>query len=283
MRRAKTLTLIAAALLTAHVVQADPLSYTSGDLLMGFRSTASGETDVYLLNLGQADLYNGGSYNPSLGNVGSDLSAPLGSDWYTAGNLYWGVIGQSDQTAPGADPSNTLYAGKSRLDSSPVNTGYERKSNSTQGTTNTKINTLRDSSLAPINSNLYDTAATDPDFLGTGLGTGQSAFAIKQNTSDTNDWSDFMQGGTQATGGLAFGAFQPTQFEGVVGEDAALDLFRMERTTTTGLPGDYRGTFSIGSNGDIAFVPEPSTYALLAAGGIALAIIMRRRRAASVA
>jgi hypothetical protein len=79
---------------------AKALTYTPGDLFIGFRNSTAGVTQDYLIDVGQASLYtqnNGSSFTLSIGATGTDLSSAFGGAWFTGGKTFWGVIG-TDET-----------------------------------------------------------------------------------------------------------------------------------------------------------------------------------------
>ncbi|MFZ4695280.1 MAG: hypothetical protein ACOYMV_09160, partial [Verrucomicrobiia bacterium] len=83
-------------------------NYHDGDLLLGFSSKSL--ANEYVINLGQA--YNLPSGNLSLGDVGTDLVATFGANWYTLSDLYWGAFASANYGAVGSDPQYTIYATK---------------------------------------------------------------------------------------------------------------------------------------------------------------------------
>jgi hypothetical protein len=132
--------------------------------------------------------------------------------------------------------------------------------------------------------------------------------------SDTlvDNYNPFSNGNPSTAYGALSGGLQKAigsdfTFGNISGVVAALDLYRVTRTTgtnatsansalwhnsnaitatytgtsTQGAPrADYLGTITIGSNGDVNFaaVPEPSTYALIALTGILYFFVNRRRK-----
>ena len=243
------------------------VTYSDGDLFLGFRASGgTGATQTYLINIGQASTYRdaatGSSMTISLGNISADLASVYGGSWFNRGDLFWGVGGAVSGVVS-ADPSNTLYASREEPQAGTLADAWLRRSNSAQGTTVSKMQGLVSG------------------YLNGSTSTANSNVSLIENTSDPNNWASFQPGGSNATGNISFGAFNPT-VEGSFGggvAGTALDLFRMTSSTTTGLPGDYEGTFTISNSGVVNFavVPEPCALALF---GVSAGLIgIGRRRA----
>lgn len=265
---------LAGATLVASSVDADAVIYVDGDLFLGFRATGGvGATETYLINIGQASIFRdaapGSSFTLSLGNIGTDLDLIFGDGtpdmaWYLRDDVVWGVVGMQ-AAAAGIDPVHTLYATKDSPTGDTLATAWVRRSNSQQTTTETKI------------QNLVQGYTLDNE----GSANTNSAFAIRQNTTDSNNWSQFQPGGTQSNSTTSFSVWNPTiegNFDGGV-INAELDLFRMTPNGTAGTPGTYEGTFTIAQNGTVTYsvVPEPTSAALLSLS-VGLLGFARRRR-----
>jgi hypothetical protein len=240
------------------------LSYTPGDLFIGFRNTTAGVTEDYLIDVGQASLYtkqNGSSFTLNIGGTQADLIQAFGSAWQTGGKTFWGVIGAEES----GDPASTLYVGKKEatFGTFPTATGttYLRDTTGNQAGTLSSEQTMRidyQSSSATTNSTV-------------------GAFQL---TTDTNAWLNFSQGSAFGT----YAAFE-ANISGTTTAGHALDLFQIAPDDAT--PGTqnpvYQGRFVISNSGQITYtsagaVPEPSTLVTLA-GGAALMGLVRRRRA----
>lgn len=270
--------------------KAATVSYTtsSGDLLLGFRATGGqGATQTYLVNLGSASAfrdYAAGTPTTSfvlnttaigtgpfdsniIGNIGADLAAVFGSDWYDRSDLFWSVSGATQQISGtiNGDPVKTIYATKGEQTFGTTETPWALGSATAQGTPNSKIQTM---GLA-YNG---DTSTANSDF------------GVIYNNSDINSYEDFMPGGSASTATSAFSYFAGG-IEGNFGAGAAstaLDLFRMPTGSGSGT---YEGSFTISQSGQLSFgsttaVPEPSRALLVAFSG--LGIVLRRRRRPSI-
>ncbi|HSI16017.1 MAG TPA: PEP-CTERM sorting domain-containing protein [Chthoniobacter sp.] len=239
------------------------MSYTQGDILIGFRATSgTGSTLNYVIDVGQSIFSAAPGATVDLGNFGADLSGSslgFGSTWFTRNNVKWGVFGS---TASG-DIASTLYAGVQELPVGTQATGYPTDTSANQNTTLSAINQA---------AARYATAGTAAN----------AANATFQNTSDSNHYSQFLSGGNW------FGPFASSSFESTLnGTTKAIDLFREtpDNVTPGTLTGTYVGRFVIDSTGELTFtkaVPEPSTLTALA-GGAALLGLVRRRRPVSAA
>lgn len=253
--------------------QSHAVTYTNGDLFLGFRASGGqGATQTYLVDLGQAAIYRDAAEGTSftldgtiagtdIDDIGADLSSIFGASWFSRSDLFWGIAGGVTPAASG-DTLNTLYASAAQ-DSFGISTPWNRRSNSQQGATNTKIQTM-----ATTFQNNYSNTVN-------------SAKGVNEGFSDPNSWGSYQPGGTVPnSGGISFAAFGPS-IEGNFANGAsgtALDLYRMTTSSTAGLPGSYEGTFSINNSGAVSYTvtPEPTSTLLIGTGLAAFA--MRRRR-----
>jgi PEP-CTERM motif len=247
--------------LTATVASASAavVTYTQGDLLMGFRATGGqGAGTSYVVNIGQASTYRDAtSYGsiPIAGNIATDLSATYGSNWASRSDILWGIAGTPSNTATVAgDSVPTLYASKPETSPGVAGSGWVVPGSSTRVSVSTTIVTLQSSF-----SNSQATA--------------NSSAATLMDDTVANTWRQFMaSGGAPAytSGNKDFGAF--ANIEGTLSQ--GLTLFRV----TDALAGSNEGTFTLSSGGSLAFVPEP-TSSLLAGLGV-IGLVFRRRRQA---
>lgn len=238
------------------------LSYTDGDLFLGFRQT--GATNDYLLDLGQPDLFVNATPGSTIvlnttisgfGDIGADLSSAsvFGSNWYTAGNVYFAVVG-GNQLGLNNDPSvNTLYS------TNPSETPWTPKSDLVQGSTTTKIGSLGAHYVL-------------------GTSTANSDLGEIQLASAQNSYAYFQPNGQ---GSISFGTWNPTN-EGLVGTTLYLNQIVANDDGNTSI---NLGTIDVASDGTVTFtaagaVPEPSTYALLGAGAAFVGFLVYRRNRA---
>lgn len=241
------------------------LSYTPGDLFIGFRNTGSGITQDYLVDIGQASLYtqnNGSTFTLSIGSTAADLSSIFGSTWQTGGKTNWGVIGAEES----GDPLATLYVGKKEATFGVFPTAT--------GTTYLRDTTGNQTGY------LSNEQSMRIDYTG-GTATGNSAVGTFQQTSDTASWAAFSPSPSFGN----YSAFEST-INGTTTAGHALDLFKIAPDDAT--PGTqapvYEGRFVISNDGTITYtsagaVPEPSTLVALAGGAGLLGLVRRRRTA----
>lgn len=225
-----------------------PATYTSGDILMGFRATSEpGSNTSYVVNLGPvATLRDATSaVTLSLGNIKADLDLTFGTDWRTRGDLYWGVAGAPSNVADvNSDPTVTLYGSKVQTSPGVSGTAWTVSGSSTRTT------------IATIMKGLQDGFPTYSQ-------TSNSTKAVLQtNGSDPFDWRAYLAPGgdsDKTTGNKDFGAF--ADIEALPNQ--TLSLFRLPNQAQ----GVYEGYFSISASGAITFTPESSavTYATWAA------------------
>ena len=253
MKRIKMLGSLAAicmALLGSQAM-ATVVSYSDGDLFLGFRATD--RTQDYLINIGQPSQL-GSSFTFQLDLT--DLSTVFGADWFTridpntgTNAVLFGVVGGRLVTG-GGDTANTLYA------SNPNATAWPRLSNSAQsGTT----------SLTDALGTTFDGNNSTPN----------TTNAIIQNISSANCWASFQPGGNNS-GGISFQQWNPT-IEGLPGQ-----LLSINRLVPGSGPSQLIATFSFDQNGvvTVTAVPEPSTVASTAIGaGLLVGFLVWRRKA----
>jgi elongation factor P hydroxylase len=215
--------------------EAATTSYNDGDVFMGFRATSgAGITKDYVVNLGPASqftsLSSGTTITLSLGNIGADLTAVFGPDWYTRQDpgggsaVLWSIVG-AQVFAGNGDPDNTIY---------PSNTNivpWNRDFDSSQSFTAGLIDSMR--------------------FAYQGLSsTANSPVALIQNVTDANSYASFQPGGVNSSG-ISFQTYDPT-IEAGVSQSLYLDRL-IPLTGLTVTPGTLEGVFQISSTGTVTF------------------------------
>ncbi|MGH8046230.1 MAG: PEP-CTERM sorting domain-containing protein [Chthoniobacterales bacterium] len=257
-------------LLGGHSAKAT-LTYSAGDLFLGFRATdGQGANKDYLVNIGQASLYapGGGSFN--LNTVGvtglaADLSANtlFGSEWNTLRSddsvVTWAVFGTT-YTGAGAFTSPVLFVTNQRDQSniSIQSTPWEQRSNGAQLTTVSKFQQV---------------AGYYKDF---GVATVNDARGTLQDATNASSYGKFT------STGLDFAVWATIQGDFSNGtSNSVLDLYRIDPGSSDSV---YQGSFRINDSGIVTYtaaVPEPSSVALVGVVASLVAIIAYRRRKAA--
>ncbi len=272
---------IAGAVIGSLTVSAQVVTYSQGDLLVGFRATGGeGAETTFVYNIGSSTSFRD---NPSKGlaNIGTQLAATYGSDWYTRSDVSWGVIGvysngnpQFDTNVVNGDPASTIYASK-------ASSGFGTSTAWGSGTAFTRAQVVGAAtqvvSFAHTGTQVAGTFAFQTAAANTG---GLGAFV---DASASNDWSTYTS--PSADFGLFTGGIEGTFNTGT--SFAYLDIYRILSTTTGADPtgtlgrGSYETTIYIDSTGQLfagaSAVPEPSTYAALF-GAAAITVAGFRRR-----
>jgi PEP-CTERM motif len=234
-------TLLAAIALTGAAVLGNA-NAANGDLYLGFEATGGiGQTANLVFDLGSA-----ANFNSISGNIGADLAATYGDNWYSRSDLFYGAVGAVNPSLSG-DPINTLYG----TDNSGAG-AWNRASAAAQGTVVSKIRSMQTQ-------------------IGTDLANGQGGLTsgvVIMNNSELAAWGAYT-----TIGGTSFGSFNGS-IEGSVG--SVLDLYRMAPGVGQG---GYIGSLTIGQDGSVAAVPEPATYTLMGLGALILIVAYRRKTA----
>lgn len=250
-------------------------TFTNGDLLLGFQATSgTGSTKNVFFNLGSGIAARDNPTIGSIGNISTTLASVFGSSWYSRSDVYFGVIGNLNGGSPTGFPGTAAVAGD------PSQTFYL-----STPTLNIGDGLLIAASTYPgaaLGSASTKLGGTENMIIG--LITESDGAAILDQTTKPVEWAN---GWTQwnPTPGASYGTFTGgiQQNFGKNSSFTYVDIQRVISTNTGANPpgviggGTYETTLSIGSDGSIGLVPEPSSTLLGAFA--ALALSLRRRRA----
>jgi hypothetical protein len=228
-----------------YSTSAAPASYSAGNIFIGFRASGgTGAANSYLLNLGNFGTFpilKAGATPVELFDVGSSLATVFGNDWFTRGQVTWGIFGM---TASARVP---VYSSTSdERAATPVTVAFGGLSTPFSSYTGMGANYN-----AAIGNGAY--TGTSAGVLGngvvTGTGSGTWAFHIAKAAD--------------------FDVYNSTLEAGVATD---LEFYSTSATRATKLT-----QFDISSSGVISVVPEPSTYALFGFGALLLIVAYRRK------
>ena len=228
------------------------LTYTPGDVLVGFRSG----TSVYLVNLGSAGQLTGTAPGAtiSFGNFANDLAQAYGSTWADLSTLSWGVFSTSGE-AP-----YTLYASRSGSGSG----AWGSLTNGNASNTDTQIANVTGAFQDPTKTTASQNGVNGGFQSFTTLGS--YYYAVTTGTSDFGSVSGWTSIEANSASGI---------------DNTVLNITRVG--SNGNWPSNIVGNFTIDSAGTVYFtaaaVPEPSTYVLLIISGVALVVFVRRRAA----
>ena len=255
-----------------------------GDVFIGFRDTTSPNSSSLILDIGSLDdIYSNANGTLSLNtgrnsaaNIVTDLAGKFGANWYTSGNVRMSIFGGYNDASSASGVLGSIAA---------TDNNFPALSN---------INILgRPTSVTSFTA--------DPNTLGAFTSLIRQNFSTTGNTAIANangwlstaannnagSWDSFQYGtGNNAYGNNSFGANAFATYGGsletALNNSLYASIYADPNDTTPAFPTQINlaGAFSLSSNGSLSYsaVPEPSTYALLALGFVALLVAARRSK-----
>jgi hypothetical protein len=261
MKRHKILTIAMSAAVLGGASAMAQFNYQNGDLLAAFGN--GGSTDV-IVDLGAISNFQ----QPNAVGNSWDLSSVLNSTFGSVNSsMYWAVFGVNDLNAP---PSNS-----SVVQASPY-TVWSSLAEMTPGVPNSTPNvsgrassqglaTLQVNNIANLTGSGITYPSSTVELVPTSLElTAAAGFSYEMNNASNPGSGDLA--GTWNYNMLSYGAGTSDFYQNDPGNPA----------TTSATP---LGTFSVGPTGVLTFnpVPEPSTWAMIGSGFLALLALRRRK------
>lgn len=251
MKKLKIITsALAAVVLFGVAAQAQTYTYQAGDLLAAFRSS-SGASDV-IVDLGSAASFQNGS-----ANLNADLSPVLNSAFGTTSGLYWSVFGYVNTTGSALGAKNTLFVTDPRSDISIANDPNSSLTSSGQGQVVSKMIAIANGASSAF-AIVYDNQQVKIDKT---LNVGGNPVSYTIGVGSLGDFN---------------GTWAPSVENISTGGITRSDLFEQDPGAANN--GTYLGAFSM-NGGVLSFspVPEPSTWAMIGSGALALLALRRRK------
>jgi hypothetical protein len=216
----------------------------NGDLIFGVRDASGAHNVSYEFDLGAPP--------PSAGtlasNLGADLTALFGANWYSNTNLQWSVIGYTPVNGLWSSVQESTYGTQSTDPwiGSAFGSGF-------RNATVTNIQSL-DSAYA---------AGSDSGISGFTAGGTSAAGGVALNNGTGNSYAYFQPGGG-AGYSVSWNQYNPSN-EAIGFSGSALDIYLV--TNTTAATSVYKGTFTVDSSGNVVFSTAPPSGATPEAGG----------------
>jgi len=234
---------LTAAAFTMSAAQAAPVpAPAAGDIFLGVRaSSGDGGSESYLVKLGPDTLFRNAGAGTSfdvtgLGNVGADLTATYGADWYDRSDLNWGIFGARNTA------TTTVYGSRARLTPAQVTAPWPA---------------LNSTDRNPVATAISSVVENVGGYKGREATANSAVATFQPNSSDNSSYA--KQVGTPGT--TDFGT--TSQWSSIEGSFASgpaasvLDLYRL--SSTSGVPNvTLIGNFTLSSNGTVRFAAPPA-------------------------
>jgi hypothetical protein len=244
-------------------------NFAAGDLMLGVRSTANTATNL-VFDLGSASSYLSAQTASSLNGDAAQIISTFGS----LNNLYFSVVGYVDpaDAASLGFAADTLFLTKVRsapLDPTNPNIGISPSASlPSQSATRSRLASLANGAN-----------------LSYAIAPGVAGEKASQNVNGNISYANGIEvSGNPSLSGSIGGTWGRYSVEGATsatfsGDNTSVSLDLYEQTPGTANQGQFVGTFTLGSSGTLGFiptsVPEPSTYAMIGSGLLALVAARR--------
>ena len=249
-------TVLTVALLSGTAAAAQTFTYNNGDLLAAFRQSGSPDLIVDLGSITDfKNLY--GTGPDALSGVTSALNSTYGS----LDGIYWSVFAYVDTTGS-LGTANTLWFTDPRSDVSMQTVAPRSASFNAQGYVIGEMGAIADGATSGYATVIANQAVLVPS----DLNSGGDPISYTVGVGPYGDFNGTVRGVVENYTGTGFAAG---------GTPSVSDLYQQNPGTANA--GIYLGNFALGTDGSFTFnpVPEPSTWAMLGAGMMALAAVRR--------
>lgn len=246
--------------LCGSAAMAQSFTYNPGDLLVAFRSGSSSQNVI--VDIGSASFYENATGSFNISGVNAALfTSTLG----TMDNVYWSVFGYVNTTGSAIGVQNTIFVSDPRSDILTQNDPNSSLTFSGQGQAISKMRAIADGATSGYATILSDQIIV----LSSSLNVGGDPVSY---TVGVGPFGDFNGTWSPAVENLTGSGFSSGSTPSVS------DLF--QQTPGAANNGTYLGNFQFNNNGTLQFTsvtpaPEPSTWALLVAGGMTLLVVRR--------
>lgn len=272
--------------ITVAGANAQNTGFDAGDLVVGFQTSGNGSSSFVLANLGVSTTYRDATSNiTNIIGVNSALTAQFGAGWADRADLFMGVfaIRESDGFSEdlfNGDAPNTIYVSAAR---NTAGVGGVPQSNAQFLPNDGNAVALAGAAMSGV-GNDFETRGSSS--IATLTNSGSFVDYMDQNPIGGTSYGFFVEGSQKAFS--SNGTFGTIVGSGINAENA-VDIYRYQNQNAIsgqygfgGLIGigEFQGSVVIDGSGSLSFVavPEPSTYALLGLGVVAVLVAVRRRK-----
>lgn len=257
--------LLTAALAVVSIASANAsMTYSNGDMILGISQINNANSLCYEVNLGNISsllsLSAGSTLTWNLST--SDIGSNFGAGWANDSTVSWGVAGIYSKTA-------SLTVG---------DVIYARNTSWVTGDVQYNVGSSTSTAAAQIYNMVK---GTGNDSFVSLTSTGDDAKGALADSTSNYSWQKLSNAdGYGSADSNSFSALQMvvTSFDDT--NSSSLGLYVIDPSAAKDSDATLVGNFTLGDDGTLTFaaVPEPSTYAMIGIGGLAMLRIMRRRR-----